>query len=184
MKMPDWQALSGEFERTAELVGGGDFDVEKYLKAYRNTPTAEMSQPTMPSNAVIAASFAETELSKDEKTFETIARNMKNYLKRHRMREALDYFHNSVFKEIQTNGSVVAFDLVQAIGERLQRLLEYRFRTFNVCVQMLIELCSVISDKELHIIFLAELEKDWKIRKTKKKMLEEDYDDQDNEDFN
>uniref|UniRef100_A0A834RBC7 Glomulin n=1 Tax=Sarcoptes scabiei TaxID=52283 RepID=A0A834RBC7_SARSC len=99
-----------------------------------------------------------TEISKEKK--DAILRLFQFDLKRHRMNEVLELYRSNVVPEIRKNLSFIVWDLVPIICQRLRGLSKFRFKTFSVCQEILLDLCEICNPKELLIIYLAELEND------------------------
>lgn len=119
---------------------------------------------TMPIADLIQSSSSTIEDSKDE-----ILKKIQIELDKHRMREVLDLYKSLVVKDVYKNGSYIVWDLVPIICQRLRGLSEFRFKTFNCCRQILLDLCEVCNPKELLIIYLSELENDLNIAKHAKR---------------
>lgn len=113
-------------------------------------------------------------------------KSMQLELDKHRMREVLDIFQNSIVPEVQKNGNYIIWDLVPIICQRLRGLNEFRFKTFNCCRQILIDLTDISNPKELLIIYLSELENDLNVARQLKesRLLSDDCIEAVDEDIN
>lgn len=85
---------------------------------------------------------------------------LKSYLDKHKMREAMELFHTDQMKTLIATDFDIIWDLIPLICNRLRGLNEFRFKTFNCCEQLLLEVSVLCKPKEVLIAFLAELEND------------------------
>ncbi|XP_046914990.2 uncharacterized protein LOC124495620 [Dermatophagoides farinae] len=120
---------------------------------------------TMPSST----DLNESSLNNSEDKKDSILQLFQYDLDRHRMREVWDMFNRVVVTEIHNNGSYIVWDLVPIICQRLRGLSEFRFKTFSMCRQILLDLCEICNPKELLIIYLSELENDLNITRYSKR---------------
>ena len=115
--------------------------------------------------AAEALAYEQAVAVSNEEANQSILKSLQLELDKHRMREVLDIFNNNVLTEVHKHGSFIVWDLVPIICQRLRGLNEFRFKTFNCCRQMLIDLVEVCNPKELLIIYLSELENDLTLAK-------------------
>lgn len=120
---------------------------------------------TLPSSTDLNTSS----LNNSEDKKDSILQLFQYDLDRHRMREVWDMFNRVVVTEIHNNGSYIVWDLVPIICQRLRGLSEFRFKTFSMCRQILLDLCEICNPKELLIIYLSELENDLNITRYSKR---------------
>ncbi|XP_054156439.1 glomulin-like [Oppia nitens] len=85
---------------------------------------------------------------------------LKCYLDKHKMREAVELFRNDQMKQLIVTDFDIVWDLIPLVCNRLRGLNEFRFKTFNTCEQLLLEVSVLCKPKEVLIAFLAELEND------------------------
>lgn len=86
-------------------------------------------------------------------------------LEKHRTREVLDIFQRAIIPDARKNGSYIIWDVVPIVCQRLRGLSQFRFKTYNLCEKILLDLCEICNPKELLIIYLSELETDINIAK-------------------
>lgn len=85
---------------------------------------------------------------------------LKSYLDKHKMRDAMELFRTDQMKTLIATDFDIIWDLIPVICNRLRGLNEFRFKTFNYCEQLLLEVSVLCKPKEVLIAFLAELEND------------------------
>lgn len=95
-----------------------------------------------------------------EEKKESILKVFQFDLEKHRTREVLDIFQRAIVPEVKKNGSCIIWDFVPIVCQRLRGLSEFRFKTYNLCTQILLDLCELCNPKELLIVYLSELETD------------------------
>lgn len=83
---------------------------------------------------------------------------LQSYLDKHKVREALDLIRNAEVRERLAEDSEFMWDIIPVICNRLRTLNEFRFKTFGVCQEMLLDLAHICKPKEVLISLLAELE--------------------------
>lgn len=79
-------------------------------------------------------------------------------LDKHKVREALDLIRMPEIRERLANDSELMWDTIPVICSRLRSLNEFRFKTFGICQEILLDLAHLCRPKEVLISLLAELE--------------------------
>ena len=95
----------------------------------------------------------------DSETSESgkILRQLKMYLDKHRLKEIEEFMDDNIYNEIEQDIEL-KFDIMILICQRLRSLNKYRFKTFECCQNLLIEIAQRCNAKEMLLAFLTELE--------------------------
>lgn len=86
-----------------------------------------------------------------------ILKQLEVYLDKHKLRDIEEFMDDEVYNEIESD-IVLKFDIMILICRRLRTLNKYRFKTFETCQNLLIEIANRCNPKEMLVSFLAELE--------------------------
>ncbi|KAI1285537.1 Glomulin [Halotydeus destructor] len=80
------------------------------------------------------------------------------YLDKHKVRDALDLVRSQDARERLSTDSELMWDTIPVVCSRLRTLNEFRFKTFGVCQDILLDIALICKPKEVLISLLAELE--------------------------
>lgn len=86
-----------------------------------------------------------------------ILKQLELYLDKHKLRDIEEFMDDEVYNEIE-NDIALKFDIMTLICRRLRTLNKYRFKTFETCQNLLIEIANRCNPKEMLFSFLGELE--------------------------
>lgn len=104
----------------------------------------------------IGSGFRTMEIIKPDES-SRILKQLELYLDKHKLRDIEEFMDDEVYNEIESDNEL-KFDLMILICRRLRTLNKYRFKTFETCQNLLIEIANRCNPKEMLVSFLDQLE--------------------------
>lgn len=89
---------------------------------------------------------------------QTFLSQLKLLLDKHKIKESFELFKNEQIRHLIAVDCDLLWEIITLVGARLKGLNEFRFKTFQTCQDILMELSKLCKPKEVLLALLAELE--------------------------